>query len=343
MNYDSFLPVIDLAKIADDAGRLIGYKMFYKGFGIIGLGLLMKQVANLTRVMRNKDADFVTPIVQAAAFIALIAFYKPFVTTTISVVSTMGLTEGWDNSVATSFVTRSAQFVRWRQEHGTIKGYPMEFLVGLLYLLVEGWIVFLRAAQSFVLAVIVTYGPLLLGVASLGGTFLPLGLGWFLAMIEVSAWSITMDVLLVGYSKMKHVPKPEDISVDDEFVFSAVMLALIVCVPAFTSWLVRSGSGAFLSSSVSTVTRSITMFSTSRFARDVNKAAYDTAKSGIKQTATWGRGKWQGSSAPAARATPASSWSAADAVAGYRESRATSARSQATGGGTSAARPESRR
>jgi hypothetical protein len=338
LSYDTILPVIDLAQFADDARRLMGYKMFYAGFGIIGLGFVGKQIANLFRIMRNKEADLLTPFLTAAGFIALLASYKVFVTTTIYLVSRMGLTGGWDDDIVTTFVTRAATFARWKQEHGSWKAAAMEYTVGLLYLLIEAWVVFMRAAQTFMLAVVVTYGPLLLGLAALGGIFLPLGIGWFWALVEISAWSVTMDILLLGYAKMKHVPTVEEISLGDEFIFAFVMFGLLIGIPGITSFLIRGSSGAVVSSGISTATRTATMIATSKLGMKINTAAYNAVKSGVQKSFKWTGNQVRGGGAESQWATPASAWSAAEAMGSHRESRATAARSQAVGHSTSSPR-----
>jgi hypothetical protein len=327
MTPDTFLPALDLAQFADEARKMMGYKMFYAGFGIIGLGLVGKQVANLLRVMINKEADFITPMVVAVGFLALLASYKIFVMTTIATVSKLGLAAGWDDNIVTTFVTRAATFDRWRHEHGSMKSAIMEFTVGVLYILVEAWVVFMRAAQTFVLAVIITYGPLLLGLASLGGLFVPLGIGWFMALVEISAWSVTMDILLLAYAKVTRVPTVEELSLVDEFKFSACMLGLLFVIPAITSWLVRGSSGAVVSSGISTATQATTLIATNRFSRAANMAVYDTAKGGVKSGFGWARDRL-GGGGTAANASPASAWKAADAINSHRESRATASRSQ---------------
>jgi hypothetical protein len=330
MTYDTFLPILDLAQFADDARKLMGYKMFYAGIGIIGLGLVAKSTHNVMRVVfYSERPNFVQPILTAAFFFALLASYKVFVASTIYLVSRLGLTTQWSDNVVTTFVARFNTYMRWRAEYGSYKTYAMEFLVGLLYLLVEGCVVFWRASQTFMLAVIVTYGPILLGVASLGGFLLPVGISWFWALVQVSMWSVTMDNVLLGFSRMKHVVKLEDISLNEEFLFSLVMFGLLGGIPGVTSFLLRGSEGSITASGHSMALRTSGTIATSRLSQNINKAVYDGIKGGLRglrsESSSKSKGGTEGGTGDKAQE---SAWKGADAIATHRESRATSSRAQ---------------
>ncbi|HET6343396.1 MAG TPA: hypothetical protein VFH51_00635 [Myxococcota bacterium] len=333
MSYDSFLPALDLVQFADETRKLMGYKMFYAGFSIVAVGLLGKQMANLARTMRSQDADFITPIVVAAGFFALLANYKFFVASTVAIVSKLGLTTMWDDNIVTVFVQRARLFNRWQNEHSSFKAFALEYLVGFLYMLVETWVVFMRAAQRFILAVIVTYGPLLLGVASLGGALTTLGIGWFWALIEVSAWSVTMDILLMAYAKVPPPPRIEDLSVHAEFAFAFTLLGLLVAIPIITSSLIRGSSASVISVGFSAASRVTSVLATSRYSRSAERSATQSIKAGygwIRDRVGRGGGDTSGGGG-GPKASPQSAWKAAEAISHHRESRATAARSQGFG------------
>ncbi|RYF51505.1 MAG: hypothetical protein EOO38_03030, partial [Cytophagaceae bacterium] len=156
------------------------------------------------------------------------------------------------------FAGRAYAFEKWRaQQEGSffsaasLSVWAGEFCVWLLYIAIESWVVFLKAAQAFTLACIVLWGPLLLGLSSIHPSLWVLGLGWFWSMVEVSAWSFTMDILLIAYSKSGIQQAPESFSVGHELTYAFVMLSLLMAVAGITSMLVRGTSAAIMSAGFS--------------------------------------------------------------------------------------------
>lgn len=259
----SALPPIDLQALATRAMQSHGAQALYAGYGILVLGCVLRLLMGYWRSLHDEPAGYMQALTVTALLSALLAAYPAFTHTTIWLISNLGHGYAGPSSLDEAMYQRMLAYSAYDVLHGhdgplavfTADGFMTALLKSctlLLYICVQAAAFVLRCLQLFSLAVILCYGPLLLGVAALGPFFMSLGIGWLWALVEVSAWSVTCDILMDVFGDFaRHVP--QDFNTATEIVVSLVMLTLFVSVPVLTSMLLRSQAAGSISHSTALV------------------------------------------------------------------------------------------
>jgi hypothetical protein len=312
MNVEAFVPSLDVAQVAAQAQSASGVRALYAGVGLVSLGLVWQCLVQMYKLVRDERADFVAPVLRYAAVMALLLNYQTFVTTVVHLIFSLSQTDD-GQGVYAIYAQRSAAFAAWRQSHShwrvlaQAEAYALAGLAGLLYVLVEALVVVLRAIQTFTLVVITTYGPILIGFASLDAFFLPLAVAWFWALVEVSAWSVTMSILIRTHALVGQ-NIPEEFSVTQEMIYALTMLGLVITVPVITSSLVRgapaAGMAAGIYSAMRTTQSMTTRLVTNKFTQKVAKGALSYGASKLRgpssEAQTWRQAEQETRHAPQA-------------------------------------------
>ena len=181
----------------------------------------------------------------------MISAYQPFARACINVV--VHLAQGLisQDELGPALQARAqAMEASWDQTRRNV-AWGLNFFVDYIMLfsapmffIVASWVVWsLKCLQTFILAVIVVYGPIALSFSFMGGIFSGLGTGWFMALVEISAWSFTLDILNFILTPMVRAPTDEYL-LTDELGLGFVMITVLHAVPKVTAMLVRSaGAG----------------------------------------------------------------------------------------------------
>ena len=247
------LPPQILQDVLDTAFSAYGNRIW------VGSGLLLL-LGFLWRIHKEKWAfvrgetdrpDYVRHMLALAGYTALLAAYQPVTRACMHIVSHLaqGFTSGEDLGPALLARAKAVTTFWDHVERPFFMSLEVIFFGTLwfcaqLCLVVSGWAVWsLKTLQTFILAVIVVYGPVALSFSFLGGLFANFGNAWFLALIEISAWSFTFDILSFILTPMvQH--KTHDIMLFNELGLCVVLLVLIRSVPKVTAMLVRGASSS---------------------------------------------------------------------------------------------------
>lgn len=263
MNVDTFslglglpTPHLILEDIIERAFHTHSAAALFGGGGLLAFGFLWRVIQEKVGFIRGvKDPDYLGHVLTLIGCIALLSVYEPVVRGITSIVSQLGRGLSTDVDLSGAFAARaqafgqtlldgpSASFMSSMSPLGFIHAV-LQTLTAILYGLVS-WAVFaLRCFQTFLLGVIIAYGPICIGFAFLGGIFGHLALAWFWALVEVSAWGLTLDVLNFVFTPLAQ-DVPKHFYLITELGLCLTLLLLIRAVPQTTSMLLRNQSASF--------------------------------------------------------------------------------------------------
>ena len=247
---DDILPPIDLADIAERAFYAPSSRALFAGGALLTVGFLWRTIGELYNLLRSRPTDFLAPFVHLIGFCALFAAYRPITSGIVHYISQLGVDLGGGTLVHETFARRLAAFEQYSARSQTEAGFGgmltragvanmvMTGATYAMYIAVQALAFIIKTTQLFTLATIIAFGPILLGFASVAPFFYCLGIGWFWALVEVSAWSFTMDVLLFVFDQMGR-DIPQDFIFVQEMVVCAVVLFGLSSIAYITSMLVR--------------------------------------------------------------------------------------------------------
>jgi len=269
MSFEMPQPVrVDFAHFASVATTATSTRQFLTvGGGALALSLLWNEAVAIWRFVKGEAEriDWIGPIGRAVAFGVLLGGYAALVSNIMLVINSLGTFDTATGRAEALFLKRVLAFQKAVDSSTTTFGFfanltfdsvrvaLTQFITWLSYLFTLALVYVLKHLQAFTLATIINYGPVLLGFASLGGFFGNLALSWFWALVEVSFWGVTMNILLVTFDK---VP----ITVADgastplfwtEITVNLVYAIAVASVPAITSSLIKGHSIASLGTKAS--------------------------------------------------------------------------------------------
>jgi hypothetical protein len=243
------LPPLDLMDLANRSEHAATTQALYAGGSLLATGFLYRLVVEVYRLMRGQRHDFIYPLLHLIGFTALLAAYQPLVRTVVQISAELGLQLGNASALHDSFLRRMDAFSAYSAElRGPMLVGPVTMdalaigasqgLCTLLYLAVQvaGFVV--KTTQMVTLAAIVAFGPIVLGLASLAPGLHCLGIGWFWALVEISAWAFTMDIMLYVFSSLgQKIPK--DFVFVEELVLCSVILCGLLSIASITRLVLR--------------------------------------------------------------------------------------------------------
>jgi hypothetical protein len=250
--FDAVLPAIDLGCMADRTFLMGSTRALFAGGMLLTLGFLWRVIAELWNFVRHRETDFASPFLHLVGFCALFAAYKPFAVGLVQFISNLGLDMGGGSFVHETFARRFQAFHHYATQKRLMTGMrfltpdglaisAMVCVTELMYIAVQAAAFVIKTTQLFTLAAIIAFGPILLGFASLSPFFHSLGVGWFWALVEVSAWSFTMDVMLFVFDGMgRNIPK--NFLFAQEIVVCSVVLFGMLAITRVTAMLIRGQS-----------------------------------------------------------------------------------------------------
>ena len=278
------LPVIDYYHVAEQSMQLPAVRaMVFGAYGVVAIGVMYRYAKEMLKPAG--EANFWMPFVVGVFWWSVLLGYSNLTTKVITVVTHLGDASYASNAqdLQTAFVGRISSFLsdlkstrRPSKTAGRLQLAPgaggksgnytsipdpapstggfakeigvviLQIIVWICYMLVVIVVFLLRAIQMYMLGIIAAYGPLLLSFASLGGIFHPLGMAWFWGLVEVSAWTITYNILFRFISGIIPKRAPETINFATEIILCVVLVVLFRAVPKITAMLLRNESGAGL-------------------------------------------------------------------------------------------------
>lgn len=261
---DGAMPAINLAEVADRAMSTSSAAALWGGIGIVGLGFVVRVLSEFIKTAMDDGyaPQYLRQVVIMVGFVALMAAYKPVVLGTVRIVSHLGSDMGPSASFEKTFATRMSKFNAYVNRLNEDSSFRANFspegittrvfqvVTMLLYIGAQCIMFIIKAIQIFALAAIIAYGPVLIGVSTLGGIFASLGIAWFWALVEVSAWSFTVDVLLHVIDSFGR-DIPEVFSYVQEMILAMTLMALLVATIPLTGALVRGHGASGLAQSAS--------------------------------------------------------------------------------------------
>ena len=163
----------------------------------------------------------------------------------------------------------------------------LAYALAMVFLAIEnGILVILQILQVFVLAVVIYFGKFLLAFAAIDKSFGRLAWNWFWALVDVTAWGVTVHMLLLTISNplvgsmllsIDYGPIASSLGVPlvwvQEIVVSIVHIILLVLVPSITGALIAGSQMNSLALSASGSLASVAMTASSRLTDYVRHGA----------------------------------------------------------------------
>ncbi len=266
MEFDLAIDYVQLAKLVtrDTTARTF----LTTGGGILALGLMY----NLAREFLNffmgtsERVNWAPPLARVFVFAALIFGYRQIYEVIVAMISGLGTFSSASAKAQSLFTGRMAAIqTAWNKTTGDSllnSVFNIDALVlGLSRIVV--WLSFcftyavvylLKHLQAFTLAVLLNVGPVLIGLASLGGIFNAFAVSWLTALIETLFWGVTMNILLTSFALVAPQVLPPTVMADGsngpdlmrELVINIVYMMSIASVPIVTAQILRSQPGTAL-------------------------------------------------------------------------------------------------
>jgi hypothetical protein len=272
---DALLPTIDFGEVAQRAMHMPGAQFFWAGGVGLAIGLL---VCIMKDVVFSDRPNWWAPFVRTAAWAAVLGIYSTATPAIIAFVTALGQGIHSGNTVAEVFAARYNGFSQYAFSHSgampfilTPDGFitsTMQLFTHIAYVAVLALVFCLKCGQIFLLSTIVTYGPILLGAAAMGSAFHVLAVAWFWALIEISAWSVTMGIMLHTLDLFT-LHNPSTYNSVAEMIVCGLYIFVMCLVPKVTSSLIRSESAGNLGAQMW------------RMGRDVGTLAWGVAQAKI--------------------------------------------------------------
>lgn len=240
-----------LALASSDATRATIRRFLFTGGGILTLSLVFNTAKEFYSSFRGGEPDYWTPIGRVVLFTMLLGAYSVFTSTTIGVVRSFGTFRSANVQIEKHFAERFENFALYVEKVHAASGMlgmlsprsleqsVVHSVVTLSFVFTRALIYVLKHLQVFLLNTVIHFGPILLGFASLGGLFAPLALAWFWALIEVTAWGVTMQILVISFANVPIIT-PEVPDLWAELIINFIYAMCILSVPVITSSMIRS-------------------------------------------------------------------------------------------------------
>ncbi len=266
--------------------------------GLLSLGLLIGLLQEAKRYVLGGNPDYLSPILRFTAFVAILGSYGAFYGNIVGVVSGFGSLDSSSDQVVERIKSRWRGYQEKENERETLdeaveKGdgvldtfnrvgevlgkltaetiYKALLSVSTYFSFIATFAIvnILKYIQQFMLAIAFAWGPVCIGFAALHPFFNSLTLSWFWTTVEVTAWGVTMKMLLGDLVKMDkelsaraldawqgtRLAMDRDLSLayGDHMIINGCYILMLLGVPVITSMFIRSAAAA--SSSSSTVAR----------------------------------------------------------------------------------------
>lgn len=297
---------IDYGELARAAASSTSARVFLQvGGGVLLLSLLLNvglEIWKTSTGLQDK-ADYFGSIARVAIFGAILSAYPSIVTNIAYTINSLGTFDTASAGVEDLFLKRAFAFQEYIQkstveDSGT--GFSifdinkfrlgmLQFVTWLSFLFSLAIVYVLKHLQTFMLAVTINYGPLLIGAASVGGIFGNLALAWFWAFVELACWGVTMNILLQTLST---VPIELTNGVPEMWTEITVNVVYAICllsVPAITSSLIRGlpmasigQKGTMLAAAAITMATAKSSAAYTSLANGGGKLAYDKIMSRVR-------------------------------------------------------------
>lgn len=255
---------------AIDVDRAIGTRIesygaspaaFVLGSSVLVIAFLVALLLEWRKALRGERPDWSGPILRLICFTALLAFYAGISKHLIALVSSFGSLQGIEvaDQGKSIFAARAEAFsnatARLAEEDLTFAQMAAaSFVESLLHVLTWSSYTFaaaivqcLKVVQKVMLSTLLTFGPIMIGFASIPGLTSRYLAAWFLAVIEVTAWGLTGNIFLKMMNEgFRGTSIDPDLTPNlaEHVVFNIVYALSFTLIPVVTATILRGGSAA---------------------------------------------------------------------------------------------------
>ncbi len=214
----------------------------------------------------SEKINWAGPVGRVIVFALLIASYHQIYNVLVAMITGLGSFSSASAKAEGLFTARMAAIqTEWNKATGDSlmnSIFNLEALVlglervivWLSFCFTYGIVYLLKHVQVFMLAVLLNVGPVLIGLASLGGVFNAFAISWLTATIETLFWGVTMNILLASFAMVAPAVVPASVGADGntspdlmrELVINMVYALSIASVPIITAQILRSQPGTAL-------------------------------------------------------------------------------------------------
>lgn len=195
-----------LTRAATDNG--IGASTYRLAFALVALAFLYSLLLEILKMTRGEKADLAKPVYTLIFFIALLGFYRVVVHNIIELISSLGSLRNVDTGSALA-----GRAAAWQnayrldtsgmgaiQEAIALGQHQLEetiytALTTLSYVGTSAVLWTLKIIQKVMTEVLIAFGPFIIALSAFPGPTRRLLQGWFMALIEVTAWGLTARIL----------------------------------------------------------------------------------------------------------------------------------------------------
>ena len=224
--------------------------------------------------MAGDRADYMKPIKSLILFIVLLTFYGTIATKLIALVKVFGSLEGAGQS-GSIFVHRAKVFWQSMASPQVVEGMDMvdndvfayltvlfnqiyTVAAGITFVFTAAVIWALKIVQHVMTNVLISMGPFVIALSAFPGPTRKLLAGWFMAIIEVTAWGVVAAVLNrhmnSGWGKIDIEMANNTVANPFEHMIYNLLYAFAYAmIPVITSVVVRGSSAAGLGPSTHAV------------------------------------------------------------------------------------------
>ena len=262
---DALVPLVDFSKLAGQAQSTPAYRALVVSGTLFAIGLIYKFTLELQRLRRGEPVDWIEPVAQLVGLMFFLFFYPRFVPGAIDFLTHLGVSADADTLADLSHLRalrmqELADQVPSRLETartlGVLERDSVFLWTRLIHLTIDSAVLTIRSGQTFILAVLVEIGPLLLAISWFGGWFRALAGRWVLAVLEVCSWSWILATLvrLCSPSLRLHYARDSSFAqLPHEFSYSLTSLILVILIPAIARMVMRGASHAWQAGRASAV------------------------------------------------------------------------------------------
>jgi hypothetical protein len=290
-NLEVLVPTMAWEQMVASALQQPAYQVLVSGGALFTLYLVTRFVYAFYQLQEGQRPQWLRPLVVLAIYMLVLTHYEFIVINTIRTVTGLGTTGDGMVEVDTMFAQRSqalaSAFLADHPPTGwtylTSDGLSVVLLrlaAGMMQMLAHAVCIALRCLQIILLAVLVQTGPILIGCSLLGGPLSTLGQGWWLALVEVSAWSWVQDIALRVFAQLASAT-PDHPNFVHEMTLSLVFITALVAIPVISSMLLRgqsaSGVGQALGASAATWAMARSQWVAQQAPRNVVRQAQNVA------------------------------------------------------------------
>jgi len=277
---DALVPQVAWQNLVHAALQAPSYRILVSGGLIFTIYLVSRFALALWALEQGQRPQWLRPLVVLALYMVVLSHYETLVIGTLRVVTHLGSTDAGMMDIDAMFRARNQALAGAMLQDRPPTGWTLltpdglslvllQVTAQLLQTVAHAVCIALRCLQIILLAVLVQAGPILIGFSLLGGPVGTLGIGWWMALFEVAAWSWVQDIALKVFLLLA-TALPEHLGLIHEMTLSLVFITALGAVPVISSMLIRGQSAAGIGHTLGTSAAAWTMARTHGLARSTS-------------------------------------------------------------------------